>query len=200
MFYEAAEGGLGVLRWLVEERGLLAQVAREALRVCHFDESGQDLKPDCGQACYECLLSYANQLESHLLNRHRIRDFLLALSRGETIPRKGNLSGAEHLARLLVQAQSEFERRFIHYLWEKGLRLPDTGQKSIPEPHCIADFFYEPNVVVFCDGPPHDRPDQRRVDQNLRRELLARGYRVVVIRWDRDLGEQVGEHPDVFGR
>jgi len=200
MFYEAAEGGLGVLRWLVEDRNSLAQVAREALRVCHFDESGQDLKPECGQACHECLLSYANQLESHLLNRHRIRDFLLALARGETIPRKGALPGADHLARLLAEAQSEFERQFVQYLWEKGLRLPDAAQKSIREPHCIADFFYEPNVAIFCDGPPHDHPDQQRVDRNLRCELLARGYRVVVIRWDRDMGEQIGENSDVFGR
>jgi hypothetical protein len=199
MFYEAAEGGLGVLRWLVEERGFLAQVAREALRVCHFGESGQDLKPECGQACYECLLSYANQLESHLFNRHRIRDFLLALAHGETIPRKGNLPGAEHLTGLLAVAQSKFEREFLHHLWQKGLRLPDAAQKSIREPHCIADFFYEPNVVVFCDGPPHDQPGQRRVDEILRRELLARGYRVVVIRWDRDLEEQIRDNLHVFG-
>jgi hypothetical protein len=198
MFYEAAEGGLGVLRWLAEDRDALAHVAREALRVCHFDEAGQDLKPQCKQACYECLLSYANQLEAHLLDRWRISSFLLQLAQGATVPRKAGVSGRDHLARLLSQAQSAFEKQFLEYLDRTGRSLPDEAQKSIPEPHCIADFFYEPNVLVFCNGPHHDLPDQRRIDEAVRRELLARGYRVVVIRWDRDLEEQIKLYPDVF--
>lgn len=86
MFYEAAEGGLGVLRRLVEEPDAFVQVIREALRIRHFDPSGRDLKEECRQACYECLLSYANQLESHLLDRHRIRGFCW-ISPGEPWPR-----------------------------------------------------------------------------------------------------------------
>jgi hypothetical protein len=33
----------------------------------------------------------------------------------------------------------------------------------------------------------------------MRRELTARGYRVVVIRYNRDLVEQVAAHADLFG-
>jgi hypothetical protein len=33
----------------------------------------------------------------------------------------------------------------------------------------------------------------------VRRELVARGYRVVVIRYDRGILEQVEEHADLFG-
>jgi heterodisulfide reductase subunit A-like polyferredoxin len=37
------------------------------------------------------------------------------------------------------------------------------------------------------------------VDEAARRELVAQGYRVVVIRWDADLGGQIGRYPEVFG-
>jgi hypothetical protein len=53
-------------------------------------------------------------------------------------------------------------------------------------------------VVVFCDGPPHDRPAQRRVDETVRRELIARGYRVIVVRWDEGFEAAVARHLEVF--
>ncbi len=199
LFYEAAEGGLGVLRRLVEEPDAFARVAREALRICHYDEAGNDSKPDCRQACYECLLSYTNQAEALLLDRRLVRDVLRELCTSQVRPRRGGLSYEEHLAYLRSRTQSDFERRFLEFLSKGGYRLPDEAQKSFTEPRCIADFFYEPNVVVFCDGPPHDHPDQRRVDEAVRRELVARGYRVIVIDWHQEIELQVRRYPEVFG-
>jgi len=54
------------------------------------------------------------------------------------------------------------------------LHLPDDAQKSFQEPRCISDFFYEPNVVVFRDGPPHNFLHQRRVNVATRNALLER--------------------------
>lgn len=199
LFYEAAEGGLGVLRRLVEEADAFAGVAREALSICHFRDDGTDLKPDCKQACYECLLSYTNQPEAHLLDRRLVQDVLAKLLDCVVERRVGGRSRGEHLEWLRAHAQSEFERTFLDFLATRDYRLPDDAQKSFQEPRCIADFFYEPNVAVFCDGPPHDHPDQQRVDERVRRELTALGYRVVVIRWDQDLATQVARYPEVFG-
>ncbi|MFQ3633112.1 DEAD/DEAH box helicase, partial [Roseiflexus sp.] len=52
MFREAAEGGAGVLRRFVEESDALAEVARKALEIVHFDpETGADLAEDQHLAC-----------------------------------------------------------------------------------------------------------------------------------------------------
>src|SRR5690606_21435393 len=74
LFYEATEGGAGVLNRLVHEPTAVALVARSALRVMHLDVSDDLETPvpepaaltdvegtSCVAGCYRCLLSYYNQ-------------------------------------------------------------------------------------------------------------------------------------------
>jgi hypothetical protein len=61
------------------------------------------------------------------------------------------------------------------------------------------DFMYSPNILIFCDGSVHDKPDQMRVDEDSRKGLKDKGYRIIVIRYDRDLEEQLKMHKDIFG-
>ena len=81
ILWEAAEGGIGVWERLIEEADALPKLARTALDLLHFDDGTGEDKPEwserCPAACYDCLLSYANQRDHRYLDRHHVNEFLL---------------------------------------------------------------------------------------------------------------------------
>ncbi len=97
LFYEATEGGAGVLTRLAVETDLLAEVARQALAIMHFDVA-ENLPPaadslsdapgtTCVAACYRCVMSYYNQPDHELLDRRDrdARTLLLRLARSRLV-------------------------------------------------------------------------------------------------------------------
>ncbi|MGH3970050.1 MAG: helicase-related protein, partial [Mycobacterium sp.] len=120
LFFEAAEGGAGVLRRVATEDGQLRTVARKALEILHFDpDTGEDQHraphalEDCAQACYDCLLSYANQWDHQHLDRHCVKELLQRLTSAVVEVGAGGGERAEHLERLKKACDSDLERHFL---------------------------------------------------------------------------------------
>ncbi len=207
MFFEAAEGGAGVLRRLLDDPAKLAEVAREALSICHFDpDTGEDcdhapgVSERCEAACYDCLLSYGNQRDHRLLDRHAIKDVLLALAHSTVSVAAGSTRPDEHLKNLLARCDSELERRFLHLLDEQQRRLPSHSQRLIATAQSRPDFLYgEERVAVFIDGPIHDETDKRREDDNVTARLEDAGYEVLRFHHAADWEALLDAHRDVFG-
>jgi Lhr-like helicase len=97
--YEAAEGGAGVLSRLIDEPQAIGKVAREALRLMHFENveeaiaagdanrlGGHDGEA-CVRGCYRCLLSYFNQPDHEVIDRtsHEAKQMLVNLARGHIV-------------------------------------------------------------------------------------------------------------------
>ena len=210
LFWEAAEGGIGVWERLVNEPGAFTKVARKALQLCHFEDSDDGPNGDetgieaCAVACYECLLTYSNQLEHRHIDRRLLPDFLRLLASATTTQeRERDRDGQYQWLQSIIDSNSSLEREFLRFLYDNGAQLPDKAQnRPTPEVHVQPDFYYDrenrPGVCVFVDGPHHDRPEQQSTDSRVRTQLQDRGFRVIAIRHDRPFTEQVQEHPDVF--
>ena len=137
LFFEAAEGGAGVLRRLATEDGQTAPSLRvRRLEILHFDpDTGADRHraehavEDCAQACYDCLLSYSNQWDHQQLDRHKVTGRLRDLMRASVAVGAGGEERSEQLARLNGQSNG-LEQRFLELLEKHGYRLPDDAQQA----------------------------------------------------------------------
>lgn len=206
LFYEAAEGGAGVLRQLVSDPKALPSVALEALEICHFDPNGIDqghavhATEICEAACYDCLMSYGNQRYHNFLDRKAIRDYLLELAGSQVATSPVGSRRAEHLAQLLGQCESGLEREFLMFLEARHLALPSRAQVFIEEAATRVDFLYDSErVVVYVDGPHHRYPERHTRDQQQERLLRLKGYSVLRFAAQEEWEDKVRARPDVFG-
>jgi ribosomal protein L37AE/L43A len=181
VFYEVSEGGAGALHTLPETHRF-RQVVREALTVIHED-TGEE---GCNKACYECLMSFYNQYEHHLLDRNLVKSWLESMT-GVEIEEVEDTKDRDKYESLLEQCDSGFEKDVLKEVWDEGYELPDEAQHTIyddGEPVVKPDFFYEKSgssVAVFVDGPDHEKDYVEKDDEEKRRRLRSMGYRVVVV-------------------
>ena len=198
LFWESAEGGIGVAERLLVDGRALQDIAQRARQILHVDpDSGRPTDNACPAACYECLLSYANQIDHRLLDRRLVLEFLadVQLARSDDSPSEESYE--DQYRRLLrhLDPGSSLEHDFVEALFARNWRLPDLAQ------HCPArdvavqvDFFYRtpvPGLCVFVDGAVHDTFQQKAHDDEVRSDLEDRGFRIVAIRHDQEIDVQL---------
>ena len=210
VIYETEEGGSGFLKLLTNEHKWYKLFVSKMPEMIHFVIENSKIKDNvesidrgCKDACYDCLKNYRNQFEQEYLNRHLVRPYL-----DEIISSHLDLVEdyqAPTTTFNLEDFDSLLERQFIEKLDEFNMRRPDQPKKPIVDPDSGApftniDFFYNPKLCVFIDGPPHDPATnlrQHEKDENITSELELMGYDVFRLklyddsRYEVDFAEQL---------
>lgn len=209
LFYEASEGGAGVLRRLVEDPEAMKTVARKALELCHYDPNdltdlkrGPRAREDCSTACYDCLLSYGNQRDHVLLDRRLLPEPLAALRDAKYETSTGSKSRSQKFDELIGKCDSELEKSWLRLIYESNLTLPTHGQFRIEECGTRPDFVYSHGankLAVYIDGPPHDYPARQMRDAEQDLSLLGKGWAVQRFHHESDWNGLFKTFPGIYG-
>ena len=195
--YEASEGSLGILSQFVEEKDKFNEVINEAIQLLRYDDSSYE-EP----ASYDDLLSYYNQRDHLIIDRFLIKDALnkLKVCNVELHTNPAYRDYEEHYQKLMrvIDPNSTTENEFLKYLYDNGLRLPDNAQKRVEGIYTQPDFFFEPDIWVYCDGTPHDNPEIQIDDKEKRDAILNRGEQVFVYYYKDRLKDVIAKRPDIF--
>jgi superfamily II DNA/RNA helicase len=226
LFYEATEGGAGVLRQLTEDRHALAEVAVEALRLCHFDpETLEDLHQaeralePCEAACYHCLMTYANQRDHDLLDRQKIMVDLALLMQcsvnrqeppapieplllrsafdSPDLPLAIGSVDAETAVENGVSLLSAIEADWLREMAARGLMGPLGVHVKVGVCGAQPDFLYPDQVVIYVDG---DNFQRQARDQDLVNVLENDGYMVIRFQGRENWEKLLADYVDMFRR
>lgn len=203
LIYEAAEGSLGILSQIVENPQIYQAVMKEAFDACFLNKNGEEIaKEELVPATYDDLLSYYNQRHHSVINRNLIREALRLLKSAKIeVNTNSSFNSYKEQYQFLEATRdpnSSTEEKFLQYLYQNGLKLPDEAQPNIPKMYVQPDFLYKPNICIFCDGTPHDTDRVQEDDTQKRKALKNAGYQVLVWYYKDSLADFVAKRPDIF--
>jgi len=197
LIYESAEGSLGILSQFMENPTSFNKVIEEAIDICRFDDKNY-LEP----ASYNDLLSYYNQKFHRVIDRFLIKDALEKLKTASIeVQSNSSYQSYDGHYNAMIKAMdnnSSTERKFLDFLYKNNIRLPDAAQKRVDRVYVQPDFFYEPNIHIFCDGTPHDRADVKEKDDIKRQQLFSMGHQVIVYYYKDRIEDLIEKYPDIF--
>jgi hypothetical protein len=185
LFYEATEGGAGVLTRLVHDEEAVARVAYAALKVLHFDlpaygeslPSVDDLHDvsgtKCVAGCYRCVLSYYNQPDHLVIDRRdkAARALLLRLAGVKTQLLAATDTRSSPIGQVPTSESSESAtvasaKNLMGFNAEKfGLPEPSETGVSLAETTTIASWKSKRIALVLEGVSPNS--------------LIDRGFEVV---------------------
>ncbi len=201
LIYESSEGSLGVLSQLFDSPDVYKSIMKEAYRICFFKDD-VELEGEVIPATYDDLLSYYNQYYHKKIDRNLVREALQVLRHSNLeISSNRSFDNYDEQYQFMQAARdpnSSTEEKFLKYLYNHSLRLPDEAQPHIPNMYVRPDFLFKPNICIFCDGSPHDKDTVKEDDMEKRNALKAAGYQVLTWYYMDSLDEFVGKRPDIF--
>jgi len=205
LLYEAAEGGAGVLNRLATDRTQLAQVARLALSVMHYEMpegpfTKDDLKDTagaqagekalhCEAGCYQCLLSYYNQPDHEIIDRRNAAtlSFLVSLANGTVETFHLELPPSKNA----TDESPDSITQWLTEITRLGLRQPDKLAVPINGAQATADASYQAARALIFLSPPAAETIAYAHD---------RGFTVIVFPPDiADWPAIFAAHPALFG-
>ncbi len=188
LFYEAAEGGAGVLSRLANDPGSLAKVADTALRLMHFlpgtgawsfEGLQEQMEASTGQriceaGCYRCLLSYFNQTDHLYIDRHDVAalQLLVALANASVQPEEASVAAITPAVTdsAATAVDGDMLAAWLAELDKRKLQHPDALNVPINQGACCAAAQYkEQRVLVFLQA----------VEQGTTNHLLDKGWVVL---------------------
>ena len=180
LLYEASEGGTGALRRIISDETIWPLLVEEMKSLMHFDSDSTDIgsshQPPCAAGCYDCLLSYMNQLDHEYIDRRLLAPHFEEWSQSDV-----EISGGSHdydtYPLLASRCESDLERVFLELIRSRNKRLPDEAQYTVSKAQTRLDFIYRGGqVAIHIDGPEHDSESQKRRDASLRESLSQLGW------------------------
>ncbi|MEI6174186.1 MAG: DEAD/DEAH box helicase [Bacteroidota bacterium] len=200
--YEASEGSLGVLSQIVGSPAVYKAIMKYAFDLCFVRDGIEIPEEDLVPATYDDLLSYYNQHHHREIDRNLVREALRMLMQStvEVLTTPNFTSYDEHYFAMQAgrDPNSSTEDEFLKYVYKNGLRLPDEAQPKVEKMYVRPDFLYKPNIMLFCDGTPHDDPAIKLDDQEKRKALTNSGYQVLSWYYKDSLPGFIAKRPDIF--
>lgn len=207
MFYESAEGGAGVLTRLATEPHSLAQVARAALELMHFNTPDGPWKVEelealeqkhnglsiCEAGCYQCLLSYFNQPDHDNINRRNsdALQLLVALANAEvTLAAATTAVSTAPSHGISDNSQDVPLGAWLQALEQAGLRRPDALDVTIGQGAATAAGQYKAARSLVFLAP---------VSVELKATLSDKGWQVLDFSDSDEWQTLFVRYPEVFG-
>lgn len=202
MLYESSEGSIGVLKDIARNPAKLRELFLKAYEICGYDyESKNDKYPDRAKASYDDLLSYFNQRDHGVINRHAIikaLELLINSNPDDTVG--GTYEEKYEELKKGIHHRSPGEKELLEYLFTNGYRLPDYTNHNMEKFNVQPDFVYEKEkALIFVDGGIHKNAVVRASDDKKRKIIELAGFDVLT--WDEtseDVAAFVTRRQDIF--